>query len=194
MSWHPCEVDTLNLGSLTYIRRTHLLMMSFCGRKILSHQITFLDPPFFLTLKIYQPPVWNWHPYLCTPFSCRLISYNQNNSLKSHCSWPTNVFQSFLEPPNCGTERRLVVKFLRRVHHSFRICKRVEKGKLRMEIIQNGHVLSDSHVICLSVGKVPPDDLVCLLPRKIWWSILGNKGMKASAQPKLEGFLSFVCI
>ncbi len=120
------------------------------GRKFLSHQFTFLESPIFLDLKMNLPIT----------------------SLKP-VSWSTNVFQPSLEPPNRGKTTSLAVKFLRRAHPCFRICKLWGERESRVGESSQNRVRTGS--TCLSVAKVPPDYVVYIPP------ILGGHPVTASA-------------
>ena len=65
-----------------------------------------------------------------------------------------------LEPPNRGKTTKFAVKFLRRTHQSFRICKRAESGKLRVE---SNQIRTRTGSTCLLVTKVQVEPLTPII-------------------------------
>ena len=82
--------------------------MSYVGQKFLTHQFTFLDPPFFLARKLILPT---------TSLKPAFLTHQ--------------CFRPSLEPPNRGKAKKLAVKFCEEPIAVFRICKRCGERESR---------------------------------------------------------------
>jgi hypothetical protein len=137
------------------------------GQKFMTHQFTFLDPPFFLDLKLISPttslkPAFLTHQ--CLPTLSRT----------------TNVFRPSLDPrmssdplSNHQPPRSSRLNFAKGPSQFSEFVKDAETGNLDRERTRS----SDSPgSTCLSVTKVPPDCAAHISP-----SSLGDHPVTASS-------------